>query len=330
MEDDDITTLVIPEILNGQRLDRVMAALLPELSRARIQQLLESGDAHLDGAKQKASHKVKTDQVVTLQMPEAEVDEPIPENIPLDIVYEDDDLIIINKPVGMVVHPAMGHKSGTLVNALLYHCADTLSGINGVKRPGIVHRLDKDTSGLIMVAKNDRSHKRLAKQLAARTMSRKYKALVWGVPMPLKGTVDAPLARHPNNRIYMAVRPDGRMAVTHYTVRERFGETACLVDCSLETGRTHQIRVHMQHNKTPIVGDPLYGLQATAVNGFIKRGGVNEDAAEVIKAFPRQALHAYALHFVHPITDEDMEFEIDLPDDFEELVEVFRGIPQPE
>lgn len=326
MEDDEITTLIVPEVLGGVRLDRAMAVLLPDLSRARIQLLLEGGDALVDGVKQKSSLKLKGGETITVQIPEALDDEPTPENIPLDIVFEDEHLIVINKPVGMVVHPAMGHHTGTLVNALLYHCADSLSGINGVKRPGIVHRLDKDTSGLIIVAKTDYAHKHLAKQLATRTMSRQYMALVWGIPMPMKGTVDAPLARHPNNRLYMAVRPEGRHAITHYTVKQRFGETAALVECSLETGRTHQIRVHMQHNKTPIVGDPQYGLQPTAVNGFIKRAGINDENAENIRAFPRQALHAFALHFIHPETDEDMEFEIDLPDDFSHLLEQFEDI----
>ncbi|HEY8964005.1 MAG TPA: RluA family pseudouridine synthase [Alphaproteobacteria bacterium] len=319
MTDTNATSVLIPDVLDNTRLDRALAVLLPDLSRARIQALIESGDVLIGGKALKASAKVVAGQSVSLVMPEPEAAEPVAEDIPLDIVYEDDDLLVLNKPAGLVVHPAAGHQQGTLVNALLHHCADSLSGIGGVKRPGIVHRLDKDTSGLMMVAKNDFAHQHLAKQLADRTLSRTYHALVWGTPMPFKGTIDAPLARNPNNRFFMAVRNDGRQAVTHYTVLERYGDTASLVECKLETGRTHQIRVHMVHKKNPLIGDPLYGLQPSAVGGYLKRGGYEGAQADLILGFPRQALHALKLSFIHPRTGNKVTLESELPNDFKEL-----------
>lgn len=315
----DQTTITVPDVLNGTRLDRALSVLLTELSRARIQSLIEAGEVLVDGKRLKASGKVTQGQVVTLVVPEPEPAEPVAQDIPLDIVYEDDDLIVLNKQAGLVVHPAAGHQQGTLVNALLHHCADSLSGIGGVRRPGIVHRLDKDTSGLMMVAKNDFTHQHLARQLSDRTLSRTYQALVWGTPSPLAGRIDAPLGRNPNNRFFMTVRADGRQAVTYYTVLERFGETAALVECKLETGRTHQIRVHMAHHKHPVIGDPLYGLQPSAVHGYLKRGGYEDNVADAIKVFPRQALHALKLTFIHPRTEEPLTLESKLPSDFNAL-----------
>lgn len=320
----DKTTVIVPDVLDNTRLDRALAVLVPDLSRARLQALIEAGEVLVDGTKLKSSAKVLAQQKITLVVPEAEAAEPVAQDIPLDIVFEDDDLLVLNKPVGLVVHPAAGHQQGTLVNALLHHCADSLSGIGGVKRPGIVHRLDKDTSGLMMVAKNDFAHQHLARQLADRSLSRTYQALVWGIPTPFKGKVDAPLGRHSSNRLYMTVRPDGRHAVTHYTVLERIGDTASLVECKLETGRTHQIRVHMAHKKNPLIGDPLYGLQPSAVNGYLKRGEYEGEEADYIRAFPRQALHALELTFIHPRTDEDVTVRSELPSDFKDLLKILR------
>jgi 23S rRNA pseudouridine1911/1915/1917 synthase len=325
MNDPAATSVTIPDVLDNTRLDRALSILLPELSRARIQALIGQGEIRVNGSLLKPSAKVTAGQVVTYVMPAPEPAEPVAEDIPLDIVYEDDDLLVLNKPAGLVVHPAAGHAQGTLVNALLHHCADSLSGIGGVKRPGIVHRLDKDTSGLMMVAKNDFAHAHLARQLADRTLSRTYQALVWGVPTPLKGRVEAPLARNPNNRFFMAVRKDGRAAITHYTVLDRFGETASLVECKLETGRTHQIRVHMAYIKHPVIGDPLYGLQQTAVNGYLKRGEYTEKKADIIRSFPRQALHAYKLAFIHPRTEKTISLEASLPKDFRDLEKALKA-----
>jgi 23S rRNA pseudouridine1911/1915/1917 synthase len=319
------TILTIPDSANDARLDRALATLLPDFSRSRIQQLISGGDVHLDGTPAtKASFKVTAGQVVTLSVPEAVAAEPAAEDIPLDIVFEDKDLIVLNKPAGLVVHPAAGHAEGTLVNALLHHCADSLSGIGGVKRPGIVHRLDKETSGLMLVAKSDMAHAGLAAQLADRTMSRTYQAVVWGVPSPIKGRIDAPLARNPHNRFYMQVRPEGREAATNYLVLDKFGAVASLVECKLESGRTHQIRVHMAHIKHNVLGDPLYGIPASAVDGHLKRAGFEGKAAEAIKGFPRQALHAVELTFEHPRTGKIKTFKTTLPKDIEALIKALK------
>lgn len=314
------TDLTIPDSLNLTRLDRALAELLPDLSRSRIKALIESGEVLVDGACQKASFKVEAGQNVSLNVPAPEKAEPIAQNIPLDVVFEDDDLLVLNKPAGLVVHPAAGHAEGTLVNALLHHCADSLSGIGGVKRPGIVHRLDKDTSGLMLVAKNDFAHAGLSAQLADRTMSRTYQAVVWGVPSPIKGRVDAPLARNPHNRFYMQVRPEGRQSATNYLVLEKFADIAALVECKLESGRTHQIRVHMGHIKHPVLGDTLYGAPQTAVTAAVKKMDMEEGAANFVQTFPRQALHAVALQFIHPRTGKMKKFEVPLPDDMHKLL----------
>ncbi|MBU6235222.1 MAG: RluA family pseudouridine synthase [Alphaproteobacteria bacterium] len=319
------TDITIPDSLELTRLDRALAELLPDLSRSRIKQLIEGGEVRVGGKVQDtASHKVRRGDVVSLSVPEAAAAEPAAQNIPLEVVFEDKDLLVINKPAGLVVHPAAGHAEGTLVNALLHHCADSLSGIGGVKRPGIVHRLDKDTSGLMLVAKNDMAHAGLAAQLADRTMSRTYQAVVWGVPSPIKGRIDAPLARNPNNRFYMQVRPEGREAATNYFVLEKFGAHASLVECKLESGRTHQIRVHMAHIKHAVVGDPLYGIPATAVESTLKKAGLEGEGAGYIKAFPRQALHAVALQFEHPRTGKLKEFKVDLPSDIKDLINYIK------
>jgi len=260
---------------------------------------------------------------VVVSLPQAEPAEPSPENILLKIVYEDDDLIVIDKPAGLVVHPAAGHRSGTLVNALIAHCGDSLSGIGGVKRPGIVHRLDKNTSGLMVVAKNDRTHQALAAQFAdhGRTgpLERGYLAIVWGAPVRPKGTIDAPLDRHPQSRDKRAVREGGREAVTHWQVLERYSGTdgkpvASLIECRLETGRTHQIRVHMAHIGHPLLGDPNYGA------GFrTKAAHLPAVAQAALAALGRQALHAYLLSIEHPITGQPLAFQSELPGDFARL-----------
>lgn len=322
------TLLVIPDtFFQPSRLDRAIAALWPELSRSRIKKLIEEGGVKVDNhTVDEPARKVKTGQTISFEVPDALPAEPAAQDIPLDIVYEDKDLLVLNKHAGLVVHPAAGHADGTLVNALLHHCGASLSGIGGVKRPGIVHRLDKDTSGLMLVAKNDAAHAGLSKQLADRTMSRTYQALVWGILSPPKGKIDAPIARNPHNRFFMSVRPDGRAAVTHYKTLEKFGVTASLVECKLESGRTHQIRVHMAHIKHSVLGDPLYGIQKTAVNAHLKRAGIEGKTAELIGHFPRQALHATALHFVHPRTENEMRFEVNLSKDIKGLLKIFQNI----
>ena len=314
-------SVTIPDDFDNARFDRALAALLPELSRSRLKSLIESGAVTLDKKIcDDASHKVRAGQVATLKIPEPEPAEPTAQDIPLDIVYEDDDLIVLNKPAGLVVHPAAGHADGTLVNALLHHCGDSLSGIGGVKRPGIVHRLDKETSGLMLVAKNDHAHASLSAQLADRTMSRTYNAVVWGTPTPAVGRVNAQIDRHPRDRLRMAVHTGGRDAATNYKVIEKFGTTASLIECKLETGRTHQIRVHMLHIKHPVLGDPLYGTQKTAVNAALKKTDLKPADIERIAHFPRQALHAVELQFIHPTTGKLRKYSAKLPSDIKDLI----------
>ncbi|PWK64914.1 RluA family pseudouridine synthase [Aminobacter sp. AP02] len=320
----------------GLRLDQWLAArLAPDLSRARIQALIKQGAVHVDGkVVDETKRKLVSGEKVAIDMPEPEPATPEGEAMALDILYEDDELIVINKPAGLVVHPGAGNWTGTLVNALIHHCGDSLSGIGGVKRPGIVHRLDKETSGVMVVAKTDRAHKSLSEAFAdhGRTgdLERAYNALVWGIPQRLTGTIDAPLGRHAD-RVRRAVVPehrdDARHAITHFAVLERFGAeqaefaTASLVECRLETGRTHQIRVHMAHIGHPVLGDPDYG-QAFRT----KSNRLPEPLKSAVKAFPRQALHATLLAFRHPATHLIMRFEAPLPRDMGELVEGFRNL----
>lgn len=324
--DDDIAVDMLDAVVeleqDGQRLDKVLAVLFPDLSRTRLKSLILTGDILLnDSLPENPSYKVKAGDRVSVTMPPVVDDSPVPENIPLDIVYEDSHLIVVNKAVGMVVHPAVGHGSGTLVNALLHHCGDTLSGINGVRRPGIVHRLDKDTSGLMIVAKNDHAHKFLAEQLSSRTLYRLYHALVLGVPTPPIGRVDQPLGRHGSNRLKMGIiRQGGRDAVTHYMVKEKFRDCLSLVECKLETGRTHQIRVHMEYIKHALVGDALYGPQPTALRSSLNKAGYDPAVVDAVCGFGRQALHAKEIAFIHPETEEEMHFSADLPADFQALI----------
>ncbi|CAM5777566.1 RluA family pseudouridine synthase [Mesorhizobium amorphae] len=320
----------------GQRLDQWLAAqLAPELSRSRIQALIKQGAVRIAGQRiDEVKRKLAAGEVISVAMPEPEPAEPQGENIPLDVLYEDDALIVINKPAGLVVHPGAGNWTGTLVNALIHHCGASLSGIGGVRRPGIVHRLDKDTSGVMVVAKTDHAHRALSEAFAdhGRTgdLQRAYVALVWGIPPRPTGTIDAPLGRAAD-RVRRAVVPehreDARHAVTHYTVEERFGEgqdkfaAASLVECRLETGRTHQIRVHMAHIGHPLVGDPDYGLAFRT-----KANRLPEPLKSEVAAFPRQALHARLLEFSHPDTHLTMRFEAPMPGDMEDLVGGFRNL----
>lgn len=288
----------VVEMQNG-RLDKVCSEIFSDYSRSQIKQLLDGGNITVNGKTEKAKYKVKSGDVIRLEEPETKTLELRPENIPLDIVYEDDDVIVINKPQGMVVHPAPGHDEHTLVNALLYHCP--LSTINGTFRPGIVHRIDKDTSGLLMVAKNDKAHRSLAKQLKNKTNIREYVALVHGRIAEDEGTINAPIGRSLKDRKKQAVVKDGRNAVTHFEVLKRYRDYT-FVKCILETGRTHQIRVHMKYIGHPLVGDPLYGPKKT-----IKGNG--------------QFLHAGKLGFVHPTTEKLLIFEAPLPKIFQECLE---------
>lgn len=315
----------------GLRLDKFLATCCTDLSRTRLQDLIDGGQVTIDNrAATSASFKVKGGSLIAVTIPPPVDDTPLAENIPLDIVYEDDDLIVLNKQAGLVVHPAAGHASGTLVNALLYHCGDSLSGIGGVRRPGIVHRLDKDTSGLMLVAKHDRAHHGLSAQLADRSLSRTYTAFIWDTPTPRGGVVDAPVGRHATNRQKMAVNrtASGRDARTHYGLGETFGGGhIAQVICHLETGRTHQVRVHMAHLGHPLIGDPLYGLQQTGRLSRLRKGGWSEDARAFINNFPRQALHAAAIRFVHPMTGAEHSYKAALPADMEELLNHLKSAP---
>lgn len=324
----DRETLVVGEEAGG-RLDAWLAAELePEMSRSRIKALIEAGAVTVNSAPAKqAKHKIHPGDRVELVMPEPEDADPEGEDIPLDILYEDDDLIVINKQAGLVVHPGAGNWTGTLVNALIHHCGDSLSGIGGVKRPGIIHRLDRDTTGVMVVAKNDHAHRHLSEQFADHGLTgpleRAYQAIVWGKPQGLKGTINASLGRA-RDRIRRAVRTDGgddvRHAVTHYLVVERYAEkpdgssAASLIECRLETGRTHQIRVHMAHIGHPLIGDADYGGAFRT-----KANRLPDDIREIVNAFPRQALHAFLLVFEHPASGETLRFEAPLPADMEAL-----------
>ena len=308
MEQPNSYTFLIDEENQSTRIDSVLSLLLPETSRSFIQKLIEGGNLRLNGdVITSKKYKLRAGDRVEITLPPPEKLSVEPEDIPLDIVYEDSDVLVVNKPKGMVVHPAAGNYTGTLVNAVMYHCGDRLSSINGVIRPGIVHRIDKDTSGLLMLAKNDAAHESLSKQLAEHSITRRYKALVYNNFAQDSGTVDAPLGRDPKNRLKRAVtEQNSKRAVTHWKVTERFGKYT-LIEAKLETGRTHQIRVHMAYIKHPLVGDRVYGpaKQSLARDG--------------------QMLHAEVLGFVHPKTGEYMEFRQPLPTEFRNLLERLRN-----
>lgn len=288
----------------GKRIDKVLSKAMDGYSRTQIQQFIQNGHVSVLGKIVKASYKLEVGDIIEVHIPEPENTKVLPEDIPLDIVYEDQDVIVVNKPTGMIVHPSAGIYSGTLVNALLYHCHD-LSGINGVMRPGIVHRIDKETSGLLMVAKNDMAHKSLSEQLQEHTVTRRYYALVHGLIPHEYGRIEAPIGRDPKDRQKMTCTDkNAKEAITNFKVIERYRDM-CLVECRLETGRTHQIRVHMQYIGHPVYGDPQYGLR-------------RDDTAY------GQYLHAKVLGFVHPRTGEEMYFESELPDFFQEKINELR------
>ncbi len=323
MTDEAVETVIIAAAEAGERLDRVLAARIPALSRSRLKALILAGQVAIEARTiRDPATSVNSGDTVTVTLPPPEPAKPAGEPIPLNIVYEDDAIIVIDKPAGLVVHPAAGHGQGTLVNALIAHCGDSLSGIGGVKRPGIVHRLDKDTSGLMVVAKTDRAHRALSAQFANKVESeleRGYLALVWGAPDRPKGTIDAPLDRHRFARDKRAVREGGRAAVTHWQVLERYRgadgkPVASLMACTLDTGRTHQIRVHLAHIGHPILGDATYGT------GFkTKASRLSPAARTALEGLHRQALHAYRLGFAHPTSGDLMAFSSDLPADLATL-----------
>lgn len=287
---------------NGQRIDKFLSETLPEYSRSFIQKVVKDGGVLVDEKCVKSNYKLSAGQILKLNVPELVEPDIVPEDIPLDILYEDDDIIVVNKPKGMVVHPAAGHYTGTLVNALMYHCRDNLSGINGVTRPGIVHRIDMNTTGVLVACKNDAAHIFLSEQLAVHSITRKYNAIVHNSFKDNSGTVDAPIGRHHIDRKKMAIDyKNGRNAVTHYSVISNYGKYAH-IECQLETGRTHQIRVHMSSIGHPLLGDDVYG---SGKSPYRLEG---------------QTLHARVLGFVHPSTGKYMEFEAPLPDYFKEII----------
>jgi 23S rRNA pseudouridine1911/1915/1917 synthase len=297
--------IVVSPEYEDERIDHYLTLIHPDFTRSYLQKLIKSGEVLVNGRAVKASYRVQEEDLVEVHIPEAITPDILPENIPLEILYEDEDVILVNKPKGMVVHPAAGHLGGTLVNALMYHCGESLSGINGVMRPGIVHRIDKDTTGVLIACKNDFAHQSIAAQLKEHSITRRYYALVCGNIKEDEGTVEGPIGRHPTDRKRMAINyQHGKEAVTHYRVLERFGAYTW-IECRLETGRTHQIRVHMASIGHPLLGDGVYG-------------------GETRKSLTGQCLHAYVLGFVHPRTGEYMEFQAALPAYFERLLDSMR------
>ena len=304
---DSVQNLIAEPEDKGTRIDKYLSQELEDVSRSRIQKLLDDGDITVDDKCVKSNYKLNGTEHITITIPELIVPQILPENIPLNIIYEDDDVILIDKPKGMVVHPAAGHYTGTVVNALMYHCRDNLSGINGVMRPGIVHRIDMNTTGVIVACKNDKAHNDIAAQLAVHSITRKYYCIVHNCFKEEEGTVDAPIGRNPKDRKMMAIdRKNGKRAVTHYRVLENFDKYS-FIECQLETGRTHQIRVHMASIGHPILGDDVY---SHARSGYKLQG---------------QTLHAGVLGFIHPSTGEYMEFKAPLPEYFEKLLKDLRN-----
>jgi 23S rRNA pseudouridine1911/1915/1917 synthase len=328
----DLRSIRVHADHDGLRLDRFVVAECPDLSRSRASDLIKQGQVSASGRTiVEPNYRVKPGEEFEVVIPDPVAADPVGEDIALNILYEDEDLVVIDKPAGLVVHPGAGNWTGTLVNALIAHCGDSLSGIGGVRRPGIVHRLDKDTSGVMVVAKNDRAHQALAEQFADHgregSLMREYRALVWGVPLPRIGRIETLIGRHSTSRLKMAVRREnGKVALTEYETLSVLSEkkpkskpVMSLLRCTLGTGRTHQIRVHMAHISHPIVGDELYG------SGFrSKTGALQKDAENVILGVKRQALHAAALGFTHPTSEHYMEFRSDLPPEIVHLMSVFK------
>ena len=314
-------TITLTDLPLNTRLDKALADAAPQESRARWQALIREGHVHINGQPvTQLSYKIKEGDTLTATLPPATPSTLDAEDIPLDILYEDAHLLVLNKPAGLTVHPGAGNWEGTLVNALLAHCKGSLSGIGGVERPGIIHRLDKETSGVMVVAKSDAAHRPLAEAFKDRDITRSYVALCYGVPVPGAGIIDAPLGRHPTHRTKMAVVKDGREALTHYKVLETFGDNqAALVELHLQTGRTHQIRVHMAHKHHPLLGDPLYG-RAHALKG------ATQPLTEALTNTKRQMLHAQELGFIHPITNEEIYCRADPPADFQALHNLLKSL----
>ncbi|MBR1601684.1 MAG: RluA family pseudouridine synthase [Alphaproteobacteria bacterium] len=310
------TTSEVTENEINMRLDKFLSVKLPDFSRSRLQKLISDGFVECeDVVIADNSHKVKLGDIYQISIPPAEEAEPKPQNIALEIVYEDEDIIVVNKQSGMTVHPAAGAHDGTLVNALLFHCKDNLSGIGGVKRPGIVHRIDKETSGLLVAAKNDTAHRFLSEQFAEHSIERTYIAIVYGVPNPLSGRIEASIGRSKFDRKKMAiVESGGKKAVTNYRTLKMFGSSISVVQCSLETGRTHQIRVHLSSRGNALVGDKVY------VKNKKSEVRLPIDMKNYVNNFPRQALHAKTLGFIHPRKKEFMQFDSQLPEDMVELI----------
>jgi 23S rRNA pseudouridine1911/1915/1917 synthase len=305
-----------------QRMDKCLARHIPTLSRSFIQKLIEQGYALLNDEMvvTQPSRRVMPDDTITLTVPPPESTEMLPANIPLSIIYEDNAFLVIDKPAGMTVHPGAGNYQDTMANALLHHCGDSLSGIGGVQRPGIVHRLDKDTSGLILAAKCDAAHHSLSEQIASRSAKRTYLAFCWGTPKQQEGAINANIGRHPQHRQKMSVvSSGGKTATTHYRVIQNFGTLASLIECRLETGRTHQIRVHMTHIGYPLIGDPSYGRTPAASN-------LPDKLKSFLTDFDRQALHSWKLKLAHPITNDAVAYESPLPDDLKSLQEILEGV----
>ena len=316
-------TFDVPDTAAGARLDKWLAENVTAISRSRLKTLIEASAVMVAGnAVTDPAYRVKPGQSIVVRLPAALDATPLPQAMDLDIAYEDDHVIVINKPAGLVVHPAPGNPDRTLVNALLAHCGDSLAGIGGVRRPGIVHRLDKDTSGLIIAAKHDQAHAGLAKQFATRTLSRTYWALVWGTPTPAHGEITGNIGRSRSDRKKMAVlKTAGRPALTRYKVLRRFlGGQVSLVECTLATGRTHQIRVHMAHKGHPLLGDQSYGRRR------VPSGNLPPHLATALADFKRQALHACRLGFVHPVSGASLKFNTPLPQDFKSLIESLEAV----
>ena len=318
--------LISPEVSAAEekmRLDKFLALKMPDFSRSRIQKLIATGMVECeDVIIADNSMKVRIGDSFQITVPPPQDALPAAEDIALDIVYEDDDLVVVNKPAGMTVHPAAGAYHGTLVNALLYHCRDNLSGIGGVKRPGIVHRIDKETSGLLVVAKNDNAHHVLCEQFAEHSIERTYYAFCFGVPNPIEGVIEGDIGRSPYDRKKMArVQRNGKKAITHYKVIENYKNLVAKVKCNLETGRTHQIRVHLSSKGHNLLGDKLY-----VKSKKITDKSLNDEVKAYLNGFPRQALHAQSLGFVHPRSGEKMFFESDLPQDLEQLQTVLQNL----
>ncbi|WP_262694939.1 RluA family pseudouridine synthase [Kordiimonas aquimaris] len=324
----EIINIIVPDDAAGARLDKTLSGHLPDMSRARIQALIKENCLTLcastgDRIINSPSHSVKFGEHYRLEVPQPEEPIPQPEDIPLTVVFEDEHLIVIDKPAGMVVHPAPGNTSGTLVNALLHHCGNSLSGIGGVKRPGIVHRIDKDTSGLLVVAKNDKAHHGLADQFASHSIERKYHAVCKGHPRPYHGRIEGNIGRNPHDRKKMTVvKAGGKHAVTHYRTLNLYQQSgtalAAHIECQLETGRTHQVRVHMMHTGHALIGDPLYAKASIG-------NSIKGEARTAIQSFKRQALHAKSLGFEHPISGECFKFESELPYDLSRLLDDLSG-----